>query len=69
MKMNQRVDIVKDLLLEKREKFVRGQLVRVSKKENLKGCSKHEKGWFLEIGKVLEACGGTRTLLDWRVVD
>ncbi len=42
----------------KRENFVRGQLVRVSKKENLKGISKYEKGRFLEVGRVLEACGG-----------
>lgn len=42
----------------KREKFIRGQKVRVAKKENLSGCSKYEKGKFLEYAEVLKICEG-----------
>ncbi len=42
----------------KRENFKKGQLVRIAKKENLKGCNKYEKGRFLETGSIIEVCGG-----------
>jgi hypothetical protein len=48
----------KRFIARKREKVFRGQSVRVAKKENLKGCDKHDKGRFLENGKVIEICGG-----------
>ena len=47
----------------KREKFEKGQTVRVAKRENLSGCSKYEKGRFLETGKILEKCGNDSYLV------
>ena len=41
-----------------REKFERNQVVRVSKRENLLGCSKYVKGRFLEVGRIIEICPG-----------
>nr|AHW68394.1 hypothetical protein NP_09H07 [Nosema pernyi] len=41
-----------------REKFIRGQEVRVAKRENLKDTAKNCKGRFLDMGKVLEVCPG-----------
>lgn len=39
-----------------REKFIRHQKVRVSKKENLIGCDKYIKGRFLDLGVIKEVC-------------
>jgi hypothetical protein len=36
----------KRFAVRKREKFYKGQRVRVAKKENLSGCRKYEKGRF-----------------------
>jgi hypothetical protein len=48
----------------KREKFYKGQRVRVAKKENLSGCSKYEKGRFLGYGVIKEVCGGDSYLVS-----
>ncbi|KAF9758305.1 hypothetical protein NGRA_3147 [Nosema granulosis] len=48
----------KKIIRRKRETFFKGQKVRISKKENLKGCNKYEKGRFLETGWIVEICGG-----------
>ncbi|KAF9756190.1 Transposon Tf2-9 polyprotein, partial [Nosema granulosis] len=53
----------KRFIARKREKFHKGQIVRVAKKENLSGCSKYEKGRFLDQGKVLEVCDGDSYLI------
>ncbi|EQB62118.1 hypothetical protein NAPIS_ORF00305 [Vairimorpha apis BRL 01] len=47
----------------KREKFEKGQTVRVAKRENLPECSKYEKGRFLDTGKILEKCGNDSYLV------
>lgn len=41
-----------------REEFVKNQIVRVAKRENLLGCSEYSKGRFLEMGRVIELCPG-----------
>lgn len=41
-----------------REKFIKNQIVRVAKKENLHGNSKYSKGRFLDMGRVIEVCPG-----------
>jgi hypothetical protein len=41
-----------------REKFVKGQKVRVAKQENLKESAKVCKGRFLDTGEILEVCPG-----------
>lgn len=49
-----------------REKFLKGQHVRVAKKENLHGCDKYSKGRFLDLGRVIECCEGDSYIVKLR---
>ncbi len=48
----------KRFVARKREKFIKVQVVRIAKKENLGGCNKYEKGRLFDCGKILEVCEG-----------
>lgn len=64
-------DYSKKFIRRKRELFFSGQIVRIAKKENLKGTDKYEKGRFLKKGKIFACCGGDSylvKLMDGRLV-